>query len=114
MLTAGGRNIASTSILLAVGIATLFSPGCSRLFRPPAAQFADGGSATSEELKTPLQGSVLVQRHGDTVLLSLKLTDAKGRAIQTLYSGRSRPPAPKVDIFNEQGNQIYSCKLEYG
>lgn len=116
MRKAEGKISVVVWIVLAAILFILLRVTCSRIFRAPAVQFSDNGSCSAKDLKTPLQGMVQVQkaRKRGYWYLSLKLADADGRPIQYITTDKGRPPAPKVEIFSEDGKKVYSCTLEYG
>ena len=80
----------------------------------PGVHFVSGKRATGEEVKTPLQGSLIVQQRGRRITFLLGLRDAEGKKISNLRIPAGRPKPPKVEILNTLGERVYTCTLEYG
>ena len=80
----------------------------------PSVHFVSGKGATGEEVKTPLQGSLIVQQRGRRITFSLGLHDADDKKISSLRLPTGRPKPPKVEILNTLGERVYTCTLEYG
>ena len=40
--------------------------------------------------------------------------DASGARVSSLYGPKGKPPAPKVTIYNDKRERIYSTSLRYG
>ena len=64
---------------------------------------------------SPLTGSVAAQRRGRKMTFRLKLVDVGGSDVDylTLANGQ-RPPPPKIEVLDDQGQQVYQATLKYG
>ncbi len=73
------------------------------------------GKTTDVAVGSTLQAEVEVKQYSGTVRLNLKLTDANSGAVESLsLPGGRRPKAPKVTVYDAEGNEVYKCTLEYG
>ncbi len=101
--------------LLLLGVMAIFLTADKPLsLHKSKVYFTSGGSATGEEVKTPLKASVIAQQRARRVTFSLQLSDAGGKKIRSLHISTGRSKRPKVEIFNALGERVYACTLEYG
>ena len=64
---------------------------------------------------SPMTASVVTSQSGRALQFNLRLVDASGVQVDSLFlPGRRIPPPPKVKILNAAGKQIYAATLEYG
>ena len=61
-----------------------------------------------------MTATVAVSQSQGTVQLDGIVTDASGARVSYLYGPKGRPPAPKVTIYNDKREAIYSTSLKYG
>jgi hypothetical protein len=73
-----------------------------------------GGQTTKIGDGAPLTAEVSVTQSKGTVKLNLLARDASGGRISNLYGPKGRPPAPKVTIYDDKRQEVYSTSLEYG
>jgi len=101
--------LALAAIAIGYGVFGMGSGGGARV------QFGDRSTARGEDIATPLVGSVGVHKRRGRVTLYLALQDADGKRIRAvrLPNGR-RPAAPRVEIFDADGQRVYACTLRYG
>ena len=100
---------------LGLGLMLFGRSACNSVFQNKAkAQFAGGGYATGEQIKTPLKASVDASRRGRAIVFRLRLADATGKRIRSLRLPTGRPDAPKVVVYNALGKKVYACTLKYG
>ena len=72
------------------------------------------GEVTSITVGGPLTATVAVSQAKGTVRLNALVTDASGARVSSLYGPKGKPPAPKVTIYNDKRERIYSTSLKYG
>lgn len=106
--------VISIGVLL-LGVVVIRLTCRNPLFRgTPRVYFAKGRQASGDEIKTPLKASLNVQQRRGMITFLLRLRDATGKEIRSLRLPTGRPKPPKVEIFNAQGERVYTCTLEYG
>ncbi len=92
--------------------------GCSSvtsLFRgKPEARYSSGRRVPLENIETPLKANVGVAQQRGTVVFTFQLRDAAGVTIESLNLPTGRPRAPRVEVFDADGDRVYKCTLEYG
>jgi len=72
------------------------------------------GEVTKAPVGAPLTAAVTVSRSGQTVRFSGRVTDASGARVSSLYGPKGRPPEPKLAVYNDKREQVYSTTLKYG
>jgi hypothetical protein len=72
------------------------------------------GAVTKIGVGAPLTATVTVSQSEGTVKLNALVMDASGSRVSYVHGPAGRPPAPKVTIYNDQREAIYSTTLKYG
>ncbi len=113
------KHYAVIALLVGVwGFFVLSGRGCGRAIsvfgRKPAARYSSGRRVPLENVETPLKATVGVAQRGGTVVFTFQLRDAAGVTIESLNLPTGRPRAPRVEVFDADGDRVYKCTLEYG
>jgi hypothetical protein len=63
----------------------------------------------------PISASVQARHYQSQIAFKLQFQDANGKQVSgiVLPSGK-RPPAPKVSIVDDEGNDVYTFSMRYG
>ena len=72
------------------------------------------GAVAKITVGAPLTATVAVSQSEGVLQLNALVTDASGARVSYLYGPKGRPPAPKVTIYNDKREAIYSTSLKYG
>jgi hypothetical protein len=72
------------------------------------------GKVTDLAIGAPLKAVVEGHKGGDSIALSLVLTDAGGGRITSLATPGGMPDPPKVTIVDANGGIVHKATLEYG
>jgi len=72
------------------------------------------GAVTNITVGAPLTAAVSVTQSKGTVRLNLLARDASGARISSLYGPKGKPPVPKVTIYDDKRQRVYTTSLKYG
>ena len=117
---ASARRRGKTSwlgIVLALAAGGALLLGWRHFTGPPeaGAVVAGAGKVPLSKLAVPVRAQAAVSQHGRQVYLALRMTDAQGKPIRSVYLARGRKPRePEVSIVDDQGAVVYRCRLSYG
>jgi len=104
-------------VVLAIAGAGALLFGTRYLTGPPegGAVVAGVGKVPLSKLAVPVRAQAAVTQRGRQVYLTLRMTDAQGKPIRSVYLSRGRTPGkPEVSIVDQQGAIVYQCRLSYG
>jgi len=72
------------------------------------------GAVTNITVGAPLTAAVSVTQSKGTATLNLLARDSSGARISSLYGPKGRPPVPKVTIYDDKRQRVYTTSLKYG